>query len=66
MNKVLCIVMVAAGLAGCGTVKEVSAPCKRPANMTAYAADPRADCGPMQRVNADADAALLAIQAMAE
>jgi len=38
-------------LAGCGTVKEKTAPCKRPANLTSFAADPRNDCGPMRAVN---------------
>ena len=38
-------------LAGCGTVKEKTAPCKRPANLTSFAADARHDCGPMHAVN---------------
>ncbi|RWI54702.1 MAG: hypothetical protein EOR16_23180 [Mesorhizobium sp.] len=45
-------------LAGCGTPKEKSAPCKRPANLMSYAAtDVRLSCGPMQAVNADKVAA---------
>lgn len=44
-------------LAGCGTVKEKTAPCKRPAELTLYAFDPRHECGPMGRVN-DPSAAL--------
>ncbi len=38
-------------LAGCGTVKEKTAPCKRPANLSSFAADRRNDCGPMRAVN---------------
>ncbi|MDX0060723.1 hypothetical protein GOC19_30785 [Sinorhizobium meliloti] len=64
--KVLFPVMIAAGLAGCGTAaKERTAPCKRPANLTSYAPDPRQECGPMMSVNGDAAAALAAIEAMA-
>ncbi|RVJ69401.1 hypothetical protein CN167_26785 [Sinorhizobium medicae] len=64
--KVLFPVMIAAGLAGCGTAeKEKTAPCKRPANLTSYAPDPRQECGPMMSVNGDAAAALAAIEAMA-
>lgn len=47
-------------LAGCGTGKEKTAPCKRPANLTSFAADPRHDCGPMRAVN-DPSAAFAAI-----
>lgn len=64
--KVLFSVLIAAGLAGCGTAaKEKTAPCKRPANLTSYAPDPRQECGPMMSVNGDAAAALAAIEAMA-
>ena len=38
-------------LAGCGTAKEKTAPCKRPANLTSFAADARHHCGPMHAVN---------------
>lgn len=62
--KVLILVLVAAGVAGCGTVKEKTAPCKRPANLTSYAPDPRQQCGPMMQVNNDALAAFAAIDAM--
>jgi len=47
-------------LAGCGTVKEKTAPCKRTANLTSFAADPRHDCGPMHALN-DPAAAFAAI-----
>lgn len=64
--KVLFLALIAAGLAGCGTAaKEKTAPCKRPANLTSYAPDPRRECGPMMSVNGDAAAALAAIEAMA-
>ena len=64
--KVLFLVLIAAALAGCGTAaKEKTAPCKRPANLTSYAPDPRQVCGPMMSVNGDAAAALAAIVAMA-
>lgn len=43
-------VVAAAGLSGCGTVKEKTAPCKRPAALSAYVDDPRQDCGAMQPV----------------
>ncbi|RTM10865.1 MAG: hypothetical protein EKK31_01305 [Hyphomicrobiales bacterium] len=61
----VCTVMVITAVAfvsnGCGTPKEKTAPCKRPANLTGYAADPRVECGPMQLINPDGRAALAAI-----
>lgn len=64
--KVLLPLLIATGLAGCGTAaKEKTAPCKRPANLTFYAADPRVECRPMTSVNGNAAAALSAIDAMA-
>lgn len=50
------VVIVAAALAGCGTPKEKTAPCKRPANLLSYASEPVArapasGCGPMLPVN---------------
>jgi len=51
-------------IAGCGTVKEKTAPCKRPANLTSFAEDPRRDCGPMALVNGDGATAQAAINAM--
>jgi hypothetical protein len=51
-------------VSGCGTPREKTAPCKRPANLTNYAS--RGDgCGPMISVNADRAAALAAIQDLA-
>ncbi|MGN7882531.1 hypothetical protein [Ensifer sp. 22460] len=64
--KPLVPILIAAGLAGCGTAaKEKTAPCKRPANLTSYAPDPRQECGPMMSVNGVAAEAFAAIDAMA-
>jgi hypothetical protein len=64
--KVFFPFLIVAGLAGCGTAaKEKTAPCKRPANLTSYASDPRLECGPMTSVNGNAADALAAIDAMA-
>lgn len=64
--KALLPVLIAAGLAGCGTAaKEKTAPCKRPANLTSYRSDPRQECGPMMSINGEAAAAFAAIDAMA-
>jgi len=38
-------------LVGCGTVKEKTAPCKRPANLTSYTEDPREPCGAARPLN---------------
>ena len=46
---------------GCGTPREKTAPCKRPANLSSYASTGD-ECGPMISVNADRAAALAAIQ----
>ena len=55
---------LAAAVAGCGTPKEMTAPCKRPANLTSYAAAQR-DCGPMTALNTDQAAALAAVHELA-
>jgi hypothetical protein len=49
---------------GCGTPREKTAPCKRPANLTSYASV-EAECGPMKPLNANRAAALAAIQELA-
>ena len=49
---------------GCGTPREKTAPCKRPVNLTSYAAAD-GECGPMLSVNTDRDAALAAIHYLA-
>ncbi|MCO5066819.1 MAG: hypothetical protein M9924_20810 [Rhizobiaceae bacterium] len=49
---------------GCGTPREKTAPCKRPANLSSYASMGE-ECGPMFSVNADRAAALAAIQDLA-
>jgi uncharacterized protein YceK len=66
MNKAV-LLFIAIAVSGCGTIKEKSAPCKRPANLTSYASDndPRHDCGPMAPVNTD-QSALDAIFAITE
>ncbi|MCC2095680.1 MAG: hypothetical protein KDJ29_02240 [Hyphomicrobiales bacterium] len=58
------IALVVAVLAsGCGTPREKTAPCKRPANLTSYASTGD-ECGPMKSMNADRAAALAAIQGL--
>lgn len=49
---------------GCGTPKEKTAPCKRPADLSSYVAEPRLGCGPMTMVNTDPAATLRAIDAL--
>ena len=49
---------------GCGTPREKTAPCKRPANLSSYASAGVA-CGPMISVNSDRAAALAAIEDLA-
>ena len=49
---------------GCGTPREKTAPCKRPANLSSYASTGDG-CGPMRSVNTDSAAALAAIQDLA-
>jgi hypothetical protein len=49
---------------GCGTPREKTAPCKRPANLSSYTST-EYGCGPMTPVNADRAAALTAIQDLA-
>jgi hypothetical protein len=44
-------ILVAAFLTGCGAIKEKTAPCRRPAELTSYAQDPRQSCGPMRSIN---------------
>ncbi|MDT6942452.1 hypothetical protein RI570_20575 [Brucella pseudogrignonensis] len=56
---------ITACVAGCGTVKEKTAPCKRPANLTSFAEDIRQDCGPMAFVNGDQATAIDAINSIA-
>jgi hypothetical protein len=61
------LVLVLSALAtGCGTPKEKTAPCKRPANLSSYASEAGQGCGPMGAVNNDPQAALAAIEEFAE
>jgi len=63
--RTVALIIASVLLAGCGTVKEKTAPCKRPANLTSFAEDPRRDCGPMALVNSDSATAQAAINALA-
>jgi hypothetical protein len=63
-NATALVVALAALASGCGTPREKTAPCKRPANLTNYAGM-EDKCGPMTPVNADRAAALAAIQDVA-
>jgi hypothetical protein len=56
--------MLALAAGGCGTPKEKTAPCKRPANLSSYAPEVRAECGSMRLVNTDRTAALEAIETL--
>lgn len=49
---------------GCGTPREKTAPCKRPANLSSYASTAD-ECGPTMSVNTDRAAALAAIEDLA-
>ena len=55
---------VAVLASACGTPREKTAPCKRPANLSSYARAGDA-CGPMISVNEDRAAALAAIKDLA-
>ncbi|PSH55613.1 hypothetical protein [Phyllobacterium sophorae] len=48
------IILAVTALSGCGSIKEKTAPCKRPAELSSYGEDPRQDCGPMQAINSPA------------
>lgn len=54
------LIMMSALLTGCGTVKEKTAPCKRPAHLTSFVEDPRQACPVMHAIN-DPAAAFAAI-----
>lgn len=58
------VLILAALVSGCGTPREKTAPCKRPANLTSFASTGD-DCGPMRSINPDRAAALAAIQELA-
>ena len=58
------VCVLAVLVSGCGTPREKSAPCKRPANLSSYASMGD-ECGPMMSVNADRAAALAAIENLA-
>ena len=52
-------------VAGCGTPREKTAPCKRPANLLSFA-DSRNSCGPATELNTDRAATLAAIEQLAK
>lgn len=45
------VVTLCLTLTACGTPKERTAPCKRPANMASFNEDQRHGCGPMRAIN---------------
>jgi hypothetical protein len=49
---------------GCGTPREKTAPCKRPANLSSYASMD-GECGPMKLLNTNRATALAAIRNLA-
>lgn len=51
-------------VSGCGTPREKTAPCKRPANLSSYASM-KGECGSMKPLNGNRAAALAAIQGLA-
>jgi hypothetical protein len=57
-------ITLAALASGCGTPKEKTAPCKRPANLSSYAAT-ESECGPIMSVNTNRAAALAAVHDLA-
>lgn len=64
--RVAIMVVLVSTLAGCGTPREKTAPCKRPVSLMSYAADTRLpECGPMAAVNGDRATALAAVDAIA-
>ena len=63
-TAILLTLILAAIASGCGTPREKTAPCKRPANLSRFVSLGE-ECGPMRSINADRAAALAAIQALA-
>lgn len=60
------ILLLAVLAAGCGTPREKTAPCTRPANLSSYAEETSAgNCGPMLEINRDRAAALGVIEELA-
>jgi hypothetical protein len=52
-------------VAGCGTPREKTAPCKRPANLLSFA-ESRNSCGPATELNTDRAATLASIEQLAK
>lgn len=61
----IALVAFAVLVTGCGTPREKTAPCTRPANVTSYAAA-QSDCGPMTALNTHRATALAAIKQLAD
>jgi uncharacterized protein YceK len=59
------LMAIAVILSGCGTPATKTAPCKRPAELTAYAAPEYIVCTDARPVNADAKAARAVIDSLA-
>lgn len=53
MRPLVCLsaILAMTALSGCGTVKEKTAPCKRPAELSSFVEDPRAACVAMRAIN---------------
>ncbi len=47
----LAVILLAALPSACAAVKDKTAPCKRPAELSSYVRDPRRECGPMHPIN---------------
>jgi uncharacterized protein YceK len=62
--EIALVFAVAVLASGCGTPREKTAPCKRPADLSSYA-ETGEECGPMRSINTDSAAALAAIQDLA-
>lgn len=62
MRPLVCLsaILAMTALSGCGTVKEKTAPCKRPVELSSFVEDPRQACRAMRAVN-DPAAAFAAI-----
>lgn len=56
------VLILALSASGCGTSKEKTAPCRRPATLSGFAPPER--CDSMRSVNTDPTAALRALEAL--
>jgi hypothetical protein len=58
------ILALALPISGCGTPKEKTAPCKRPADLSSFVPMSLRECGPALPVNADPAVVLAAMNAI--